>query len=192
MLTDDKRPRCSWATRDALERDYHDAEWGVPVRDGRMLWEMLMLEGFQAGLSWLSVLRKRQGFSKAFASFDPAIVATFTSDDVERLVKDEGIIRARAKIEATIAGAKLFNAMAARGEPFADYCWSFVDGKPLQGDGHTVVAQSELSARISKDLKKRGFKFVGPTIVYAWMQGVGVINDHSERCFRREPCARLG
>lgn len=191
MLIDDKKPRCTWATRDALERDYHDAEWGVPVRDGRALWEMLMLEGFQAGLSWVSVLRKRQGFIRAFANFDPAVVATFTDADVERLVLDEGIIRARAKIEATIHGAKIFNAMAARNEPFADYCWSFVGAKPLQGDGHTVVAQSELSATISKDLKKRGFKFVGPTIVYAWMQGVGMINDHHERCFRRAPCAAL-
>ncbi len=179
-------PRCAWSESDALMRDYHDTEWGVPQRDSRMLWEMLMLEGFQAGLSWLVVLRKRETFRKAFADFDPAHVARFTEDDILRLLADPGIIRARAKIEATIHGAQIYCAMEARGESFSDFCWSFTDGQVLRGDGQTVLAHTPLSERISKELKKRGFKFVGPTIVYAWMQAVGMVNDHSRECFRRE------
>ncbi|MHA6768801.1 DNA-3-methyladenine glycosylase I [Sphingobium ummariense] len=179
------RPRCSWAQGDPLMRAYHDAEWGVPQHDPRMLWEMLMLEGFQAGLAWIIVLRKREAFRAAFAGFDPDKVAAFGTDDVERLMADPGIIRARAKIEATIAGARIFCAMRDAGEDFAAYAWSFVDGRPLVGDGVTVPAQTPLSALISKDLKKRGFKFVGPTIVYAWMQAVGMVDDHATHCFRR-------
>lgn len=179
-------PRCTWAESDALMRDYHDTEWGVPQRDSRMLWEMLMLEGFQAGLAWITVLRKRDAFRQAFAGFDPARVAQFTEDDIQRLLADPGIIRARAKIEATIRGAQIYCEMEARGESFSDYCWSFTDGQVLHGDGRTVLAHTPLSESISKDLKKRGFKFVGPTIVYAWMQAVGIVNDHSSTCFRRE------
>ncbi|RYG72144.1 DNA-3-methyladenine glycosylase I [bacterium] len=164
---------------------YHDAEWGIPQRDGRMLWEMLMLEGFQAGLSWITVLRKRDAFRAAFAGFEPAKVARFGSRDVARLMKDAGIIRARAKIEATIAGARVYCEMELRGERFADYCWSFTKGRPLRGDGTTRLTQSPLSEAISKDLKRRGFKFVGPTIVYAWMQAVGIVDDHAKGCFRR-------
>lgn len=178
--------RCSWAQSDPLMRAYHDAEWGVPQRDPRMLWEMLMLEGFQAGLAWIIILRKREAFRAAFAGFDPELVARFDDDDVARLMADPGIVRARAKIDATITGARIFLAMRDAGEDFADYCWSFTGGQPLMGDGRDVPAQTDLSTRISKDLKKRGFKFVGPTIVYAWMQAVGIVNDHAVDCFRRD------
>ena len=164
---------------------YHDEEWGVPQRDPRMLWEMLMLEGFQAGLAWIIVLKKREAFRKAFAGFDPKKVAGFGKADIKRLMADAGIIRARAKIEATIRGAQIFREMEERGESFSDFCWSFTDGKVLKGNGRTVVAFSPLSEKISKEMKRRGFKFVGPTIVYAWMQAVGIVNDHSAKCFRR-------
>jgi DNA-3-methyladenine glycosylase I len=176
--------RCTWAGSDPLYADYHDTEWGVPLRDSRMLWEQLMLEGFQAGLSWITILRKRENFRKAFKQFDPVKVARFTEKDIERLLGDEGIIRSRAKIEATIRGAKIYLDMQAKGEDFADYCWSFTQGKVLRGDGKTVHAQTPLSTTISKDMKKRGFKFVGPTIVYAWMQAVGIVDDHAQACFR--------
>lgn len=166
-------------------RAYHDTEWGVPIRDSRMLWETLMLEGFQAGLSWSVILRKREAFRAAFAGFNPERVAGFGEADVARLMADSGIVRARAKIEATIRGAQLYCEMAARGEDFADYCWSFTDGKIVTGDGRTLPAKTELSEAISKDMKSRGFKFVGPTIVYAWMQAVGIVEDHQAGCFRR-------
>jgi len=166
-------------------RAYHDEEWGVPQRDSRMLWEMLMLEAFQAGLAWITVLRKRDAFRRAFAGFDPKKVARFGEADVARLMADSGIIRARAKIDATIAGARTFGEMEGRGERFADFCWSFTDGKVLKGDGRSVPASTPLSEQISKEMKRRGFKFVGPTIVYAWMQAVGIVNDHSRTCFRR-------
>jgi DNA-3-methyladenine glycosylase I len=171
-------------------RTYHDEEWGVPQRDPRMLWEMLTLEGFQAGLAWITVLRKRDAFRRAFAGFDPKKVARFGERDIERLLADPGIIRARAKIEATIQGARIYIDMAERGESFSDFCWSFTNGEVLKGDGRHVVASSPLSERISKEMKRRGFKFVGPTIVYAWMQAVGIVNDHSADCFRREQLAQ--
>ena len=166
-------------------RAYHDKEWGVPQRDSRMLWEMLMLEGFQAGLSWITVLKKRPAFRKAFAGFNPKKVAAFGKRDVARLMKDAGIIRARAKIEATIKGAQIYCEMKEAGESFSDFCWSFTDGEVITGDGHTRTITSKLSEQISKELKRRGFKFVGPTIVYAWMQAVGIVNDHAHDCFRR-------
>jgi DNA-3-methyladenine glycosylase I len=182
--------RCAWSEGDdAQMRAYHDEEWGVPQHDARMLWEMLMLEGFQAGLAWVTVLRKREAFRKAFASFNPAKVARFGKKDVARLMGDAGIIRARAKIEATIRGAQIFGEMQADGENFAEYCWSFTDGKVVKGGGRKWIATSPLSERISRDMKSRGFKFVGPTIVYAWMQAVGIVNDHSIRCFRRTEVA---
>jgi DNA-3-methyladenine glycosylase I len=179
------RHRCAWAEGDPLMRAYHDEEWGVPQRDSRMLWEMLMLEGFQAGLAWIIVLRKRDAFRKAFAGFDPKKVARFSEAKIERLMADTGIIRARAKIEATIRGAQIFREMEDRGESFGDFCWSFTDGKVVKGDGRSAIATSPLSEQISKEMKRRGFKFVGPTIVYAWMQAVGIVNDHSSSCFRR-------
>lgn len=166
-------------------RDYHDMEWGVPVHDPRLLWETLMLEGFQAGLSWITVLRKRDTFREAFAGFDPARVARFNEPDIVRLLANPGIIRSRAKIEATIRGAQVYCEMDERGESFQELCWSFTGGKVLVGDGKHVPASTALSESISKDLKKRGFKFVGATIVYAWMQAVGIVNDHAEYCHRR-------
>jgi DNA-3-methyladenine glycosylase I len=165
---------------------YHDKEWGVPQHDPRMLWEMLMLEGFQAGLAWIIILRKREAFRKAFAGFDPKKVARFGKSDVKRLMGDAGIVRAQAKIDATIRGAQIFVEMEAAGESFDEFCWSFTDGKVLKRNGRTVLATTPLSEKISKEMKRRGFKFVGPTIVYAWMQAVGIVNDHSTRCFRRD------
>jgi DNA-3-methyladenine glycosylase I len=165
---------------------YHDEEWGVPEHDPRALWEKLVLDGFQAGLAWITVLRKRDGFRAAFAGFDPASVARFGEADVVRLLADPGIIRSRAKIEAAIAGARIFCEMADRGEDFAAYSWSFTDGRVVRGDGRSVPSTTALSERISNDLKRRGFKFVGPTIVYAWMQAVGIVNDHADGCFRRD------
>ena len=176
--------RCAWADGSELMQAYHDQEWGVPQHDGRMLWEMLMLEGFQAGLSWNIVLRKREAFRKAFAGFDPVKVARFKEPDVLRLMQDEGIIRARAKIEATIAGAKIYNQMQAGGDDFSAFCWAFTGGKVIQGDGKTRLVTTELSEDISRELKRRGFKFVGPTIVYAWMQAVGIVDDHAQNCFK--------
>ena len=164
--------------------EYHDKEWGRVVRDSRELWETLMLEGFQAGLSWQIVLKKRAGFRKAFHHFVPNKVAKMTDRDVERLMQDPSIIRARAKIEATIQGAKIFIAMEKAGEDFGKWVWS-LHGKPVKNSG-PVPAETEKSKEISKALKKRGFKFVGPTIAYAWMQAVGMVDDHSEECFRRD------
>jgi DNA-3-methyladenine glycosylase I len=187
----DKLQRCKWAESDPLLRKYHDKEWGRPVRDGRAMWEMLMLEGFQAGLSWLTILRKRDAFRKAFRDFDPAKVARFTEKDIARLLANEGIIRSRAKIEATIAGARIFLAMEKLamekdGEGFARTMWAHVGGTPVVSTTGHVLAKTPLSEAISADLKKRGFKFVGPVIVYAWMQAVGMVDDHAPGCFRRK------
>jgi DNA-3-methyladenine glycosylase I len=171
-------------------RAYHDKEWGAPEFDSRSLWEMLMLEGFQAGLAWITVLRKRDRFRVGFRQFDPAKVTRFGEKDIARLLDDPGIIRSRAKIEATIQGARIFLDMQKSGTDFSDWVWNFVDGKPIQNTGPLPVS-SPLAETISKELKKRGFKFVGPVIVYAWMQACGLVNDHAENCFRRKPCARL-
>jgi DNA-3-methyladenine glycosylase I len=177
--------RCTWAEGDPLLRAYHDEEWGVPERDSRALWEKLMLDGFQAGLSWAIILRKRDAFRKAFCNFDPAAVARFGEADIVRLLENPGIVRSRAKIEATIGGAKAYLAMQEAGEDFSKFAWSFAGGKPILSGGD-VPAKTPLSEKMSKALKKRGFKFVGPVIVYAWMQAVGIVNDHSEDCFRRD------
>jgi len=185
MDSDQTRRRCSWAQSDPLMRKYHDEEWGVPERDARALWEKLMLDGFQAGLAWITVLRKRDAFRKAFAGFEPSRVARFGERDVLRLLDNPGIIRSRAKIEATLSGARIYCEMADRGEDFSTFCWSFTNGKTRKGDGRTFPARTDLSELASKELKRRGFKFVGPTIVYAWMQAVGVVNDHAAGCFRR-------
>ena len=166
-------------------QDYHDTEWGVPERDSRALWEKLMLDGFQAGLSWSTILRKREAFRAAFADFDPQRVARFGERDIARLLDDAGIVRSRAKIDATIGGARAFLDMRERGEDFSAFAWGFVGGKPLRGDGVNVPAQTPLSVEMSKALKARGFKFVGPVIVYAWMQAVGLVDDHTDGCFRR-------
>ena len=177
--------RCAWAGNDPLMQAYHDEEWGVAERDSRALWEKLVLDGFQAGLAWITVLRKRDAFRAAFAGFDPQIVAGYGEADILRLLENPGIIRSRAKIEAAIGGARIYCDMAARGEDFADFCWSFTDGKVVRGDGVSLPAKTALSETVSKELKRRGFKFVGPVIVYAWMQAVGIVDDHASNCFRR-------
>jgi DNA-3-methyladenine glycosylase I len=176
--------RCSWAQSDPLMQAYHDSEWGVPECDSRALWEKLMLDGFQAGLSWSIILRKREAFRKAFKNFQIEKVARFGEADVTRLLADPGIVRSRAKIEATIAGARAYLAMQDAGEDFSNFVWARVGRKPLQNSGE-IPTKSPLSEEISKELKKRGFKFVGPVIVYAWMQAVGIVNDHAATCFRR-------
>ena len=177
--------RCSWAENDPLMRAYHDEEWGVPERDSRALWEALMLDGFQAGLSWLTILRKREAFRKAFRNFDPKKVARMGEADIAGLLQNEGIIRSRAKIEATINGARIYLAMVDAGDDFSTWIWKMAGDKPIQNRG-PVPAKNELSEEISAALKKRGFKFVGPVIVYAWMQATGIVNDHSPDCFRRK------
>jgi len=179
-----EKKRCSWAENDALMRAYHDEEWGVPEYDSRALWELLMLEGFQAGLAWIIVLRKREAFRAAFSGFDPEKVARFGEADIARLMGDAGIVRARAKIEATIKGAQIYLEMQKSGTDFATWAWGLVGGKPIQNTG-LLPASSALSETVSKELKRRGFKFVGPVIVYAWMQAAGMVNDHAEECFRR-------
>jgi DNA-3-methyladenine glycosylase I len=181
--------RCAWAEGDPLMTRYHDEEWGVPERGSRALWEALMLDGFQAGLSWRTILRKREAFRRAFKEFDPKAVARFTTRDIERLMRDEGIVRARAKIVATIGGARAYLEMESEGPDLSTFVWDFVGGKPIVGTGKPV-AKTELSERLSKELKARGFKFVGPTIVYAWMQAVGLVNDHHPDCFRRAEMSR--
>ena len=185
--------RCSWCGDTPIYVKYHDEEWGVPEYDSRALWEKLVLDGFQAGLSWLTILKKRDGFREAFADFDPHKVAEFTEKDVERLLQNAGIIRHRGKIEATINGARVWQKIEAR-EGFDNYLWRYVDDKPLQNTIHTmadVPAFTPLSEQVSKDLKKEGFKFCGPTIVYAFMQAVGMVNDHSLTCHRREAVQKL-
>jgi DNA-3-methyladenine glycosylase I len=181
--------RCPWAESDPLLRAYHDEEWGVPQRDSRALWEMLMLEGFQAGLSWITILRKREAFREAFVNFDPAKIANFGKRDVARLMNNAGIVRSRAKIEATIKGARIFldieEDTEKTKEDFSRFVWNIAGGKPIQNKG-PVPASTPLSEDMSKALKARGFSFVGPVIVYAWMQAVGMVNDHTPACFRRK------
>ncbi|WP_110667981.1 DNA-3-methyladenine glycosylase I [Salinicola halophilus] len=187
--------RCAWAQTHPLNAEYHDAEWGVPEYDSRALWEKLILDGFQAGLSWLTILKKRDAFREAFDGFDPERIARYDASDVERLLGNAGIIRSRAKIEATIGNARAYLAMRDNGEDFAEFLWGKVGGRPIQRDFERdgpVPTQTPLSEEISKALKKRGFKFAGPVIVYAWMQAVGMVNDHAVECHRREPVARMG
>jgi len=178
--------RCFWVDdADPIYVAYHDDEWGVPERDGRALWEKLILDGFQAGLSWITILKKRAAFRAAFAQFDPAKVARFGARDVERLMGDAGIVRNRAKIDATIGNARAY----LKEEDFATFAWSFVDGRPKQNrwrERAQVPAETDESRALSKALAKKGYKFVGPTIVYAWMQACGLVNDHTTRCFRHQ------
>jgi DNA-3-methyladenine glycosylase I len=166
-------------------RLYHDQEWGVPEYDSRALWEKLMLDGFQAGLSWSIILRKREAFRKAFRGFVPEKVARFGDEEIERMLEDPGIVRSRAKIQATIAGAQAYLTMQKAGEDFSRFVWEMAGGKPIENKGEPPT-KSALSEEISKALRKRGFKFAGPVIVYAWMQAVGIVNDHSAECFRRK------
>ena len=180
--------RCAWAEADPLMRAYHDQEWGVPDFDSRSLWETLMLEGFQAGLSWITVLRKRAEFRIAFRQFDPAEVVRLDENDIAKLMENPGIIRSRAKIEATIHGARIFLEMQDAGIDFSDWVWELAGGQAIQNDG-PVSSSSPLAHSMAKELKRRGFKFVGPVIVYAWMQATGMVNDHAPDCFRRSFCA---
>ncbi|MEH6402549.1 MAG: DNA-3-methyladenine glycosylase I [Sneathiella sp.] len=179
--------RCGWCGEDPQYQAYHDEEWGVPVYDGRALFEKLILDGFQAGLSWLTILRKRENFIAAFDQFNPEIIARYGPDKIESLMQDKGIVRNRAKIVGTIAGAKLFLEIEEKEKGFSNLLWDYLDGEPLQNnweDASQIPTQTPLSLTISKDLKNRGFKFVGPTIVYAFMEAVGMINDHQTNCFR--------
>lgn len=180
----DESQRCSWCGSDPLYVAYHDGEWGRPERDPRALYECLMLEGFQAGLSWITILRRRATFRTAFAGFDPAVLAGWGEAETLRLLQDPGIIRHRGKIEATFAGARAYLAIEAR-EGFANFLWKHVDGKPMDrqlGVLSEPVAQTPESVALSKALKAEGFKFVGPTITYAFMQAVGMVNDHQVMC----------
>ena len=190
-----EKTRCWWPGEDPLYVAYHDKEWGVPEYDSRTLYEKLVLDGFQAGLSWITILRKRENFRKAFHNFAPEKIARYNARDMDRLLKNEGIIRSRAKIEATIKGAKLWLEIEEK-EPggFRELIWKHVGGKPLQHRYKTVgqvPAQTEMSEGLAKELKQRGFSFCGPVISYAFAQAVGMVNDHLTVCFRHEECARL-
>lgn len=187
------RVRCPWAT-DPLDVRYHDEEWGVPVHDDRILFEFLILEGAQAGLSWSTILKKRDGYRRAFADFDPARVARFAPARVERLLLDPSIVRNRAKVEATVGNARAFLAVQREHGSFDAYIWGFVGNRPRQNTWRSlkeVPAETDESKAMSKDLVKRGFRFVGPTICYAFMQAVGMVNDHAADCFRRQEVRRL-
>ncbi len=176
--------RCGWSGDDPLYHAYHDTEWGVPEYDGRALWEKLVLDGFQAGLAWITILRKRDAFRAAFAGFDPAVIAGWGEPDVARLLADPGIVRHRGKIEATIGNARAYLELGGA-EAFSASMWDYVDGAPLVNRFASlaeVPASTPLSQQVSKDLRKAGFRFVGPTIVYAWMQACGLVNDHLLGC----------
>jgi len=187
--------RCRWAEGVSLDYiRYHDEEWGVPVRDDRTQFEFLILEGAQAGLSWSTILNKREGYRKLFVDFDPEKVARFTKKRVEKMLLDPSIVRNRLKVESAVTNAKAFLAVQSEFGTFSDYIWGFVGGKPMQNkfrrDGD-VPATSPESDALSKDLKKRGFRFVGSTIIYAHMQATGMVNDHVTGCFRYKPCAKM-
>ncbi|MFD0993684.1 DNA-3-methyladenine glycosylase I [Tenacibaculum geojense] len=183
--------RCFWVTKDPLYVEYHDNEWGVPVYDDDTLFEFLILETFQAGLSWITILKKRENFRKAFDNFNYQKIANYTEDKFETLLQDAGIIRNKLKIKATISNAQAFIKVQEEFGSFSKYIWAFVDGKPIQNNfvnREDVPATTPLSDKISKDLKKRGFKFVGSTVVYAHMQATGMVNDHTTNCFRYNEC----
>lgn len=186
--------RCGWVGTEQIYLDYHDHEWGVPEYDSRALWEKLILDGFQAGLSWITILKKRESFREAFQGFDPNVIAEWSTADVTRLLADPGIIRHRGKIEATIGNARAWQRIEAA-QGFDKYLWDYVGGTPIQTRFETlaqVPAATELSTQISKDLKKAGFKFCGPTIVYAFMQAVGMVNDHLVGCPCHDRVAQMG
>ncbi|MGY3437820.1 MULTISPECIES: DNA-3-methyladenine glycosylase I [unclassified Marinovum] len=191
MMTDQTKGRCGWAGPEPIYLAYHDTEWGVPEWDARALWEKLILDGFQAGLSWITILKKRDAFRAAFEGFDPEVIAGWGEADVARLLGNAGIVRHRGKIEATIGNARAYCAL---GQGFDDYLWRYVDGVPLQNRWESsaeVPGYTELSEQVSKDLKKAGFRFCGPTIVYAFMQACGLVNDHLVGCPRHTDCAGL-
>lgn len=185
--------RCPWCGVDPLYTHYHDTEWGVPEWDSRALWEKLILDGFQAGLAWITILRKRDTLREAFDGFDPERIARYGDADMERLLGNPGIIRSRSKINAAIGNAQAYLEMAERGEDFSDYLWGYMDGAPQLNRFRTqteVPTQTELSQTIAKDLKKRGFKYCGPVIVYAFMEAVGMVNDHLVTCHRHPPVTK--
>lgn len=194
MMHGDGKARCNWPGEDPFYVAYHDDEWGVPEYDDQALFEKLTLDGFQAGLSWITILRKRDNFRDAFDDFDPEKIARYRKPRVEKLLKNEGIIRHRGKIEATIGNAKAYLEIMEKGPGFSTYLWEFFDGAPLQSKRRSmnnVPASTQLSEKISKDLKSRGFKFCGPTIVYAFAQAVGMVNDHLTGCYRHEEVKKL-
>ncbi len=182
--------RCSWCDTEPIYVHYHDTDWGVPEYDSRALWEKLILDGFQAGLSWITILKKRENFRAAFDGFDPLIISRYTDANVSVLMNNAGIVRNKLKVEATITNAQAYLEI----EDFSAYLWGFLDGRVVQNAHHTamtVPAASPLAEKISKDLKKRGFRFVGPTIVYAFMQACGLVNDHMVECHRHDAVKKL-
>ncbi len=184
--------RCDWADGHALLEAYHDEEWGVPEHDDRALFEKLILDGAQAGLSWLTILKRREGYRRAFEGFDPERIARYGERDVERLLADPGIIRNRQKVRSAVSNARAFLELVEETGSFSDYLWGFVDGEPIINHYRRhddIPATTPISERLSKDLKRRGFSFVGPTIVYAYMQAIGMVNDHVVDCFRHAPLA---
>ncbi|MGD8576308.1 MAG: DNA-3-methyladenine glycosylase I [Thiohalophilus sp.] len=187
--------RCGWAGPDQIYIDYHDHEWGVPLYDDQRLFEFLILEGAQAGLSWITILKKREAYRKALQNFDVEKIARFSRTKIERLMQNSSIIRNRLKIEATIQNARSFLTVQEQYGSFSDYIWQFVDGRPVQNKWKTdkqVPASTRQSETMSKELKRLGFRFVGPTICYAYMQATGMVNDHITRCYRHEQIAKLG
>ena len=189
----DPRPRCAWGVGDPLYEAYHDTEWGVPLHDDRHLFELLNLEGAQAGLAWITILRKRDGYRRAFDGWDPSVIAGYGEADTARLLADAGIVRNRAKVRATIGNAQAYLRLTDAPGAFDRYLWSFVDGSPLQTRFRTLAdipAKTDLSRALSRDLRQRGFGFVGPTIVYAFMQSAGLVNDHTTDCFRHAELTR--
>lgn len=189
-----EKKRCAWPGSDPFYVAYHDEEWGVPEWDDRALYEKLMLDGFQAGLSWITILRKRENFRRAFDGFEPAKIARYSEAKVAKLLKDEGIIRHRGKIEGAIKSARAYLDIMAEPGGFSGFIWKFVDGKPVQNawrEMKQVPAETPMSQALSKELKKRGFTFCGPTIVYAFAQAVGMVNDHVVDCHRHVACAKL-
>jgi len=190
---EDGMERCGWAGLEEIYVEYHDTDWGVPEYDSRALWEKLILDGFQAGLSWITILKKRENFRAAFEGFDPNIIAGWGETEVERLLGNPGIIRHRGKIEATIGNARAWQKIEQE-QGFDRFLWDYVDGTPLQNEWETlddVPAFTPLSEQVSKDLKKAGFRFCGPTIVYAFMQAVGLVNDHLVTCPRHDEVKKL-
>lgn len=183
------KTRCAWCTKDPIYIDYHDKEWGIPVYDDKKLFEMLVLESFQAGLSWITILKKRENFRLAFDDFDWIKIMNYDSEKINSLLEDKGIIRNKLKINAAVNNAKCFQEVIEKHGSFSTYIWSFVDGKPILNsfkDTSEVPAQTVLSQQIAKDLKKKGFKFFGPITCYAFMQAVGMVNDHTLDCFTRK------
>src|SRR3979490_3407372 len=189
----DGLPRCPWPGLDPLYVAYHDTEWGVPEYDDRALYEKFVLDGFQAGLSWITILRKRENFRRAFDNFEPALIARYTPRKIEKLIQDAGIVRNRMKIEGAVLSARAYLDVMEKEGGFSRLLWSFVDGRPQVNafsSTKRVPAETPLSRQISKELKRRGFKFCGPTIVYAFMQAVGMVNDHLVTCYRHAACRR--